>query len=217
MVFLGREPYKSYDEFVRFCTKTPLKLCYKPLDRWYYLDCEVRTLDKSEISCGLICPIDFIPFGSWYESVIAYRTALDKDFGKRYPYRYNYTYTETARGAAVIDNSGSMESYCRIHVLGPCVNPAWALEQDGKVKVRGRVMASIPEGHELIVDSSPKSMEIAEYTQDGEFIRNLYQASDFATGRFVAVPVGESKMSFSHEGAGMIEAYVEVRALSESV
>ena len=69
----------------------------------------------------------------------------------------------------------------------------------------------------LVVDSAPASLEIAEYTIDNGFVRNLYQVSDFATARFLIVPTGESTLAFAHEGGGEIEAFVEVSALATSI
>lgn len=69
----------------------------------------------------------------------------------------------------------------------------------------------------MVVDSAPASLEIAEYTIDNGFVRNLYQVSDFATARFLIVPIGESTLAFSHEGGGEIEAFVEVSALATSI
>ena len=82
---------------------------------------------------------------------------------------------------------------------------------------RGKVAAIISEGNKLVVDSAPASLEIAEYTIDNGFVRNLYQVSDFATARFLIVPTGESTLAFAHEGGGEIEAFVEVSALAASI
>lgn len=56
-------------------------------------------------------------------------------------------------------------------------------------------------------------MEIAEYTLEGTFVQNLYQSSDFSTGRFIYAPPGESTLTFSHDGTSDITAYVEVENL----
>ena len=106
MVFLGQKPYQDYQNFVSFCAKTPLKLAYMPDNTWYYLNVQVQTLQKTEITTGLICPVDFLAFGTWYKQSVVSQSEMDASAGKVYNYTYNYTYAETAVGTAVIVNSG---------------------------------------------------------------------------------------------------------------
>ena len=56
-------------------------------------------------------------------------------------------------------------------------------------------------------------MEIAEYTVNNEFIADRYENSDFETDRLVQVPAGKSRFSFTHEGSGLVTAFVEVKKL----
>lgn len=217
MAFLGSDPYKSYQLFTSFCAKSPLKLAYSPQGKWYYLRCEVKTLEKSEISTGLICPVDFIALSTWYEQSIVFQSQTDESAGKIYEYTYPYIYADTASGVALIQNRGNLPAYTKIHIMGPCTNPSWALEQGGEVLVRGKIFAGIPKGDKLVVSSSPGELEIAEYTTNNRFVRSLYQNSDFSTGRFVIVPVGDSRLQIGNEGGGLLEAYVEVQLLAESV
>lgn len=217
VVFLGAKPYQDYQDFVSFCAKTPLKLAYMPDNTWYYLNVQVQTLQKTEITTGLICPVDFLAFGTWYKQTVVTQSEMDASAGKVYDYTYNYTYAETAVGTAVIVNSGDLPAYVKLHIMGPCVNPTWALEHNGEVVARGAVTASIDTGNKLVVDSAPATLEIAEYTTNNAYVRNLYQSSDFSTARFMLAPVGESTLTFSNSGSADINAYVEVSALAESV
>lgn len=218
MVFMGDDPYKEYQTFVSFCSKNPLKMEYRPTEKSYYINVSVQKIQKGEKEVNrLICPVDFIAWGTWYEPSVVSSAENEKESGKIYPYTYPYQYTENAMGVAKIKNNGDIPSYCKIHIMGPCNNPTWALEQGGEVLVRGRVLATIPRGNKLVVNSSPAEMEIAEYTTNNQFVRNLYQSSDFATGRFVIVPTGEIRISFSHDGSEIIKAFAEVSILAESV
>ena len=214
------EGYAQYQEFVRFCAKSPLKLAYKPLDKWYFIDCKLSRLDKSELEQGsgrLIPAVDFLCFSTWYESVTVSKTELDANIGKIYNYKYPYTYAETAAGSAEVNITGDLPSYCKLNIMGPCINPSWALAQGGKVLMRGKVFADIPAGNKLVVDSSPGSLEIAEYTINGKFVENHYQNSDFSTSRFVILPLGKSTLSFTHDGTSVIDAFLEVEQLAGSV
>lgn len=212
--------YQKYLDFVRFCTAAPLTLCYMPMDKWYYRTCKVEILEKTEINLGnhwLICPVDFLCSSAWYDKITASKTQLDEDSGKIYPYRYPYTYAETSAGSAEINNTAVIASPSRLHIVGPVTNPSWALMQSGSIIVSGKVFAEIPEGHKLVVDSSPSHMEIAQYSNDNQYIQNLYAASDFATARFLYIPPGQSKITFAHEGAGIINAWIEVRQIATTV
>ena len=53
--------------------------------------------------------------------------------------------------------------------------------------------------------------EIAEYSQNGERVRDLYQNSDFETKRFLFAGYGNNKISVTHEGNTAIKAAAEVR------
>lgn len=211
--------YEVYSDFTRFCAQSPLTFCYKPLNKWYYRSCHLAKIGKTEINFGnkgLICPVDFICTSAWYESAVVQKTELDASAGKKYPYTYPYTYAETSAGALVVNNSGSIPSPCRLHIMGPCANPSWAITQ-GAVLQRGKVTAEIPAGNKIVVDSRSGHMELSEYTVLNEFVQNLYPSSDFSTARFILIPPGESTLSFTHEGVGVINAFVEVNILAATV
>jgi hypothetical protein len=216
----GEIVFKTYDkymEFVNFCAHSPLILAYMPSEKWYYLDCRVARIDKGEKERRrLICPIDFIALSTWYESKKTYRTQMSEEAGKTYDYTYPYVYVEISAGSAIVINSGLIDSPCVLHIFGEVVNPSWALAQGGLTLLTGGVEATIAAGNKLIVDSSPKSLELAEYTISGVLVRNLYQLSDFSKARFLMIPPGESVISFSHEGSSVISAIVEVKQLAES-
>ncbi len=217
IVFKG---YYKYQEFVRFCSFTPLVLCYMPLDQWYYRNCTVELLEKTEINLGvsrMICPVDFLGTSAWYDRVTASKTTLDPSFGKLYPYTYPYNYAETTAGSADIENTGLILSPGKLHLLGVVTNPSWALLQGGEVLSTGKVYAEIPAGHKLVVDASPATMEIAEYTISNEYVQSLYGQSDFATTRFLYFSPGKSKVTFTHEGTGPIDAWIEVKQLATTV
>ena len=73
------------------------------------------------------------------------------------------------------------------------------------------MLARIEAGRKLIVDASPATMEIAEYTATGEYIADLYGMSDFDTERLFELPAGESSLAFTQSGSGTVNAWVEVR------
>ncbi len=204
--------YEQYAEFQQFADAGGIVLCYKPLDTWRYLDVEI-VVEKEEIdhkTGRLDCPVQFSGLSFWYEKVTAYRSETQKEGGKIYPYTYPYTYIDNRPGIIDVPN-GLKPSYCRIHILGPCTNPVFTVSQNGKRIADGRVICNIPVGNKLVLDSDPRSMEIAEYTTDGIFVSDRYGDSDFTTDRLVQLPAGESRFSFANDEADSITAFVEVK------
>ena len=217
MVFAG---YAQYQEFLAFCVGE-LELGYQPEGSlWYYARCILQRIDKGEIDTAsrrLICPVDLLLTTSWYAARRTFSTGGAVESPKRYAYTYPYQYSDSAQGTAVLYNNGTLPAPCRIRIDGPCQNPSWALLAAGEVTQRGKVLAVIPAGHRLEVDSSPASLTIEEVTAAGEPVQSLYQQSDFSTGRFITLPVGESRMTFAHDGSDPIHAEIEVRELAASV
>lgn len=211
--------YEKYQEFVRFCAKTPLVLGYMPIEEWGYIDCKILGLGKSELdreSGRLICPISFLGLSAWYKSIRSFTVQGGTGGGKTYPYTYPYSYLDTAVGSVELYNDGLDDSPSKLHIFGPVTNPSWALIVGGETMLNGKVDATIGTGNKLVVDSSPKSIEIAEYTTANVFVRNLYNYGDFGTNRFILVPNGESLISFAHEGPETLTATVEVKQLADT-
>jgi hypothetical protein len=213
--------YAEYRDFVAFCSVSPLILAYKPLTTWNYLKCKIEKLRKKEIdqkTRRLICDVDFIGFCTWYAAKKTYQAAPATGEGKKYPYAYPYGYVDIAAGSVEVNNAGAIASPCILHVFGECVNPSWALIRNGVTVLTGKVNATIPSGHKLVVNASASELEIAEYTTAGAYVKNLYQNSDFSTARFVTIQPGISTITFAHEGAGvLIPPSVEVMQLADSV
>lgn len=216
MVFNG---YDRYREFIAFISKTPLSLRYKPLDKWYRIQCKVESLGKTELTGAknLICPISFVALSTWYEHVTVKQNVPEEDSGKVYPYSYSYKYADTTIAVTEIKN-GNIESPLIIQIFGPVVNPSWVLSQSKIQLAEGRINVSIPEGNKLVINADPANMEIAEYTiLENAFVKDLYAESDFSTARFIFAPPGDSILTIFDESGEDIIAYVEVEKLADSV
>lgn len=206
-----------YDDFRAFISLKPLKLAYKPRDAWNYLDCKVTVLKKAEtLKSVYYCNIDFTAYGMWYRDFVAERS-ISVTGGKYYNYQYPYTYISSASGTCALHNDEAEPAPCRIHVFGPCTNPSWALEKNGVVTLTGKVTADIKAGEQLVIDSNPRSMEIARRLEDNTFVQTEYQSSDFSTKRFIFAPSGSSTLSITHEGSELIKVRVEVRQIADTV
>lgn len=210
MVFDG---YEQYDEFLKIVQHTPLTLMYQPLITMYYMDVDSFTIEKGEISykdAFLTCKVTFNGISPWYMKAV-FKRKESTDGGKIYAYAYPYTYRDNVIGEATLQNNSGMEAYCRIVIYGPVDNPAWKITRGEHTVVEGKILTEIGKDSCLVVDSNPNKLEIAEYDLLGNCVADLYEKSDFDTGRFVYLPIGESKIKVSHAGGTDIRFYVEVR------
>lgn len=208
MVFAG---YAQYNEFLAFVQVGGLVLGYNTLGKWQYLDVSL-TISKGEIDTAskmLLCDVAFTAHSGWYEKLVAYQ-AQDAVGGKVYSYTYPYRYASSVPGTVDIVN-GNLESYPKITIFGPVTNPFWALYKSGVRLETGRVNLTVPAGNKLVIDSHPATMEIAEYTAAGQFIANRYGDSDFTTARLFMLPPGPCSVVFTQDGAGTVNAYMEVK------
>lgn len=215
--------YEDYDDFLRFIQVGGLKLAYMPLSSWQYLDCSI-VIEKTEIdheTKRLHCDVTFSGLSRWYKSLVTYRAGAEETTysAKRYTYQYNdntpsgddgYIYPSTS-GRAEISN-GVLPSYCKITIMGPAVNPAWALYDSSNHHVgRGKINYTIASGRKLVVNSRPSEMEIAEYTTANERVQSLYSYSDFSTERLLLIPPGDGLfMTFTDDGGTLEDCSVEV-------
>lgn len=205
--------YEDYHAFAMFVAITPLKLVYKPLDVEYRLDCSISMFNKSEIdhtNNRLVCPITFIGESKWYYLRSALAAHPSSGDAKVYNYRYNYTYYDALTGVIDIINDSPIEAPCILYIRGYCLNPSWALTVNNKQVASGKVTGEIFDGNQVIINSRDDSLEIAEYTEQNVFIRNLYQDLDITRENFLYLPPGTSKLTITDDSLSSITAYLEI-------
>lgn len=100
----------------------------------------------------------------------------------------------TFPGSINLMNQGYEDSPLIITVFGAVENPRWDLIVNGNVIATGELFkaVTIQKGNKLVVNSEDGNLEIAEYTLNNEYVRNLYEYSNFETERFIKVPPGRS-------------------------
>lgn len=213
--------YPKYQEFAAFISYTPLKLMYKPISEWYYLDCIVSSLAKGEIDYRdnrLKCNIDFKATSKWYVPRVAYRTAVEVLDAKQYTYQYNYTYADAINGIIDITNNSTEDSPLIITILGDITDPSWSLIVNNRTVQSGSVSGNIPSGNKLIINAKDNELEIGEYVvSTNAFVANRYQDSDFTKDNFIYAPVGSSTLRISGSVSQTIDAYVEIEEIHETV
>lgn len=217
MVFAS---YAVYREFSRFIVYTPLKLAYMPLNEWAYADGEITALSKTEINPNtrrLECDATFTATSLWYIPRAARRTSDDVENPKRYDYGYDYTYADAINGYIAVFNDSNEDAPATISIMGPITNPSWYVSVNNNVIASGAVTAIIPSGNKLVVNSKDGQLEVTEYTAANEFVRNLYQATDFSRETFVTFPPGNSVLFISGTSEDPIEAWVQIEEVHDTI
>jgi hypothetical protein len=217
MVFSG---YDVYREFSRFIIYAPLKLAYMPLNEWAYADGDITVLEKSEInheSRRLECDAVFTATSLWYIPRAARRTSPDVESPKRYDYTYDYTYADAINGYIAVVNDSNEDAPATISIMGPVVNPSWYVSVNNEVVASGAITATVPRGNKIVINSKDGYLEVAEYTAENVFVRNLYQFTDFSRETFVLFPPGNSVLFISGSSDDPIEAWVQIEEVHDTI
>lgn len=111
----------------------------------------------------------------------------------------------------MVVQNGRLSSYPKLTIMGPATNPKWYLYRNNERIAAGAVQLELQAGRKLVIDCRPATLELAEYTLNGEFVADRYGVSDFTTERFWELPPGQCTVQFAHDGASAITGYVEVR------
>lgn len=213
--------YDAFSVFAEFLRHEPYVLCYKPESTWYYLDCDLSFFNKGEISHDtgrLDCPIQFAAAGTWRKEPRVWKSGdISNAAGKVYTYSYPYTYADNSIGSIVYANSSGLEQYGKVTIDGPASNPGWVLFKNSEAVLSGKVNIILEENERLVVNADPLHYEIAVYTKNNVFLRDVIGKSDFSTSRFVVLPAGESILTFSSESDVAVTAYLEVSERYELV
>lgn len=215
MIFKGYAEYKEFLDFIRY---TPLQLGYKPIDTFYFADCEIARLDKAEIGTNkkLSCPIDFMLLTPYFTTKQVYETVVNPVDEKKYTYSYPYNYYDSGTGMIEL-NVTEANSPIKLHIFGACTNPQYSLVQNDKVIASGKITIELTSDEKLIIDANPQTINISKCRLNNEVISDAYENSDFTTERFLYAPIGESYITFSDDTASDLTVIAEVSEYADSV
>lgn len=213
--------YAIYQQFASFIVYTPLKLAYMPISEWAYLDGSFTSVTKTEISPDdnrLTCTCSYTATSQWYIPRAARKTSDDVENPKRYTYQYDYQYADEINGYIRVTNNAAEDSPATISIMGPITDPAWYVSVNNNVVASGALTADIPEGDKVVINSKDGYLEVAEYVAEtDEFVRNLYQFTDFSRQTFVMFPPGNSTLFISGTTDKGIDAWVEVEEVHDTI
>lgn len=124
---------------------------------------------------------------------------------------YYYIYNSEFSGTITLD-LGAIESYFRLTIYGPCVNPYYTLYVDGLPYKSGKFNLELYAGQKLVIDTHPATLEVGKYTTDGAFLADCYGYSDFTTERIFTIPPGYSYIVISAQDSSP-SAWIEVKKI----
>lgn len=215
--FRQPDAYQKYFAFVQFCQNTPLRLVYTPLTTPYYRDGTVTSISKTEGSDGMLsCTVKFSAASPFYKVLYEYNPGVITG-GKEYTYEYDYVYSNSIAGTVVLQSDSYLNCPTKITIYGYAVNPAWRHYVNNVLVSTGKINATIEAGHKVVIDTTTTPYSIKQFDMSNALISDLYQLSDFSTGRFVTLQNGRNAVSVAHDGSNLLQLGVEARIEYASV
>lgn len=208
---------RQYFSFIRFLSNTPLTLKYNPGIGEYIRKGIITAVDKTDGASGALrAQVTFRCTTPWFRTVSAH-SGGETGGGKIYDYTYDYTYADFASQTVQIISDSYAECPLRLSIYGEAINPSWRHYANSELVATGRILATIEEGRELVVDNTQLPYRIEQLDALGNFVSDLYQRSDFATQRFISLRHGTNTIAVAHEGAGGLRMTVEAQIEYASV
>lgn len=214
-------PQQAYEDFVRYITDTPLKIEYQPVpftNQVYYRDGEITEVNFDETKTKKV-DITFTTTGLWYKKNY-YRSSSEpvSDDRKVYDYTYNFRYGgKGQRNTIELLINTYIPSHFKLIASGSLVNPVWTYYNSGEYVASGKLNYTIPEGYKLVIDTSTKPYGLYMINNNGEYIQNLYNYSDFSTKRFFDLKEGIGEIVISDDYNNTSEMLAEVYETYASV
>lgn len=219
-LFFLKKPYKTYFEFVRFASKSPLTLTYTTVTgATYNVKCRLSTIEKTELNEYRIleCPVTFTALGLFYKIVTEYNDGSVTSGGKAYDYEYDFVYTNDIAESVSIQSDSMEDSPCKVIIYGPCTNPIWRHYVNGQLIALGSMTGEVGSGRMLVVDSTEIPYSITEQDLAGNLTADRYQLCNFDTDRFIFLQNGSNVITISHDGVETCPLRVEAHISYESV
>ena len=203
---MNENAYEDYYNFVAFLSHKPLKLFYQPPNstKSYYIDCEVKQLNKTENTelHILDCPIVLSGLSFWKDGNkhIQYFEKGSFENGKHYPLTRPYSYATFSYRNMPISNNNTMNSPFQFEINGEVVNPQLSFFQNGE---RYGVIKLLGTFGKVRVNTEGSNQELYLEDLNGLPITNAISYQDFSIydGKsqmtFFDLKAGSNKLSFS--------------------
>lgn len=200
ITFFGEKPYDDYTKFHKFISVGGLTLYYSTTDDdWYMRDVDFSKLAKSEIeeTGALSCSLSFTPKAPWYKKVVEqyHMVVPEGDNSAIFPFTWPVRLSDTNQIEITINSDSNTPSPVRLEMTGPLTNPKWVQYVNGQQYSSGELTLTVSEEEKLVVSNIGDTYEIAVYSLNDEYIKDVYQLSKFETKRFIWIVNGENKIT----------------------
>lgn len=227
LFFDADKSYQSYYDFIKFLSYRPIRFNYIPDNSIepYYIECEIVTLGKSEISPNdsvLHCPIAIYGKSMWRTSNQYTMVLLNEavDDGKFYNLVRPYNYSGSSLSDIEFNNNGTLPAGFVIEIEGAIQNPQLsAYDENG---VRYGVMKLNGNFDYLRVNTNDTEQEIY-LEKDGSVLANptAYQDLSVADGvsivTFFKLKTGKSKLVLTGGNIDTFDGTVTLRWNNEFI
>lgn len=207
--------YGDYYAFIQFAKLKPLRFYYQTPNSFeaFYIDCEILSLDKSEISNDgiLRCPITIQGLSFWKnanEHILKVEEVVEG--GKIYPFVYPYTYEGNSFAHIDLQNNGTLDCGFTFEINDEITNPVLSLFQNdikyGEIRIDGT--------YDKIVVDTRDSQQYIYLEHNGSAIANptskfiLTGNGEYATP-FPKLKEGQNVLTFSFGGIFTKAVYIK--------
>jgi hypothetical protein len=154
--------------------------------------------------------IEFTALTPWYK-IISQHNDGSAIGGKVYDYQYDYQYTVAVQNSVTVDSDSYQSSPVKLIIYGPAANPSWRYYLNGNLQTSGKVNGTVLDNHILIIDTTTIPYSIKQFDLQGNLVSDMYQQSDFSTGRFVRFSKGRNTITVQAENTNKITVGVEAQ------
>ena len=202
---------QSYFDFAQFCQNIPIKMVYNPGFDEFVRDGLVTSITRSDgKGDSLEIEIEFSAQTPWYK-IITQHNDGSVTGGKVYDYDYDYQYTTAIQNSVSVDSDSYQSSPVKLIIYGPATNPSWRYYLNGNLETSGQVNGNVLADHVLIIDTTTIPYSIKQFDLMGNEVSDMYQQSDFSTGRFIRFGKGRNTITVLAENTNRITVGVEAQ------
>ena len=201
----------AYFDFAQFCQNEPITMEYNPGHGVFKRDGLITSITRSDgKGDSLEIEIEFSAKTPWYKVITQHNDGAAVG-GKVYDYQYDYEYTTAIQNSVSIDSDSYQSSPVKLIIYGPATNPSWRYYLNSILQTSGKVNGSVLADHVLIIDTTTIPYSIKQFDMQGNEISDMYQQSDFSTGRFIRFGKGRNTITVQAENTNKITVGVEAQ------
>lgn len=199
---------RAYFNFAQFCQNSPIRMRYNPGFDTFYRTGTISKIERSDGDNSLTAKIEFTASTPWYKILTAFSDGSITG-GKVYNYKYDYVYSDSSVNSVTLDSDSYQSSPARVILYGELVNPTWRHYLNNVLQTTGKINGTVLPNHRLVIDTTTIPYSIKQVDAFGNVVSDMYQLSDFSTGRFVRLGYGVNTIAVSADNATELTISVE--------